>query len=61
VVAEVLGFDGDFTHDLSKPEGMAQKVVDTSRQTDLGWQPKIALDDGIARTYEYYLSAREGL
>ncbi|MFY0312717.1 GDP-L-fucose synthase family protein [Leisingera sp. D0M16] len=54
-VAEVIGWQGDFTHDLSKPVGMKQKLCSTDRQTAWGWQPTTTLRDGIAQTYRYYL------
>lgn len=56
-VARVIGWDGSFTHDLTKPVGMMQKLCDTSRQTEWGWQPQITLEDGIRRTYRHYLEA----
>ncbi len=35
-VAEVVGFSGTFEHDLTKPVGMKQKLVDISRQIGTG-------------------------
>lgn len=55
VVADVAGFSGRFNHDLSKPVGMQQKLVDISKQSALGWQPATALEDGIRKTYEHFL------
>ena len=54
-VARVIGWQGSFTHDLSKPTGMARKLSDTSRQTAWRWQPQTSLEDGITKTYQYYL------
>ena len=54
-VAKVIGFEGEFTHDTSRPVGMQQKLVDITRQTELGWQPTVSLSDGIRKTYRYYL------
>ncbi len=54
-VARVIGWQGSFRHDLSKPTGMARKLSDTSRQTAWGWQPQTSLEDGITKTYQYYL------
>ncbi|MEP4037162.1 GDP-L-fucose synthase [Pseudophaeobacter sp.] len=56
-VAEVIGWDGTFTHDLSKPVGMKQKLCDTARQQDWGWQAPTSLRDGIAQTYRHYLES----
>jgi GDP-L-fucose synthase len=56
-VAEVIGWAGDFSHDLSKPVGMKQKLCDPARQQDWGWQAPTALRDGIAQTYRHYLES----
>ena len=55
-VAEVVGYDGAFTHDLSKPAGMARKLVDVTRLNAWGWKPKTSLKDGIAAAYEFFKS-----
>lgn len=55
VVADVLRYEGSFTHDLTKPVGMARKLVSTNRQDKWGWKAKHSLREGIAKTYEYYL------
>ncbi len=52
--AKVIGYNGIFTHDLSKPVGMKQKLVDISFQEALGWQPKYSLEDGIRETFKFY-------
>jgi len=55
-VADVIGWDGEFTHDLSKPVGMTQKLGSTDRQSDWGWSAPTSLRDGIKATYEFYLN-----
>lgn len=57
-VARVVGYSGSFVHDLTKPEGMAQKLVGVEKLEQWGWRATTSLDDGIARTYQFYL---EGL
>jgi GDP-L-fucose synthase len=54
-IAEVLGWNGVFTHDLSKPVGMMRKLSDTSLQSNWGWKPKTSLKNGLTKTYQYYL------
>lgn len=55
LVADVVGWEGTFQHDISKPVGMMQKLSDTTRQNQLGWRPKTPLAEGIAKTYRHYL------
>ena len=55
-VAETIGFEGEFTHDLSRPVGMQQKLVDVSRQTQLGWKPSVPLGEGLKKVYDYYVN-----
>lgn len=54
-IAEVIGYKGKFTHDLLKPVGMRQKLIDDTKLKKFGWKYKTSLKDGIQKTYEYYL------
>lgn len=54
-VRDVIGWNGGFTHDTTKPVGMNQKLLDVSRQTEWGWKPKTSLREGILKTYEFYI------
>jgi len=55
IVAQVIGWQGEFIHDLSRPVGMKQKLLDVSQQNEWGWSPRTSLEDGIRATYEFYL------
>jgi GDP-L-fucose synthase len=54
LVGEVVGFKGTLRFDASKPDGTPRKLLDTGRINALGWQPRIALRDGLCATYEWY-------
>ena len=54
VIAKVIGYEGTFTHDLSKPMGMKKKMIDNTQLTAFGWQPKTSLEEGIKQTLEYF-------
>jgi len=56
VIRDVLAYKGDFKHNLEKPIGMKQKLVDISIQKDLGWYPKTDLKKGIEHTYQFFLT-----
>ena len=51
LVAEIVGFGGTITHDLSKPDGTPRKIMDIERIRALGWQPSISLRDGLRGVY----------
>lgn len=53
--ADVMGYTGSFVHDLSKPVGMARKLVSVDRQQAWGWSAQNDLRTGINKTYEFYL------
>lgn len=57
IIANEIGFKGSFVHDLSKPVGMRQKLVDNSKLKEIGWRPSHTLEQGINQTYSYYLNA----
>ena len=59
-LAEVTGFEGEIVHDLSRPDGTPQKLLDTSRLTAMGWSPSIPLRDGIRETYRWFLRNAAG-
>ncbi len=57
-IRDIVGFRGTLRFDPDKPEGAARRLVDTARLSATGWQPKIALRDGIAALAEVISIAR---
>ncbi|WP_420552508.1 GDP-L-fucose synthase family protein [Tenacibaculum aiptasiae] len=53
-IAEVIGYKGQFVHDLTKPVGMKQKLIDDSKLIEFGWRYKTSLKEGVKKTFEYY-------
>tara|TARA_B100000214_G_scaffold375469_1_gene361985 strand:- start:906 stop:1826 length:921 start_codon:yes stop_codon:yes gene_type:complete len=53
--AKVIGYDGKFNFDTTKPAGMKQKLLDVSKLSQLGWESKTSLEDGLKTTYDHYL------
>lgn len=54
-IVAVIGFQGELVMDPSKPDGTPRKLVKTDKLFNLGWAPAISLDEGIERTYRWYL------
>jgi GDP-L-fucose synthase len=59
-VKRVVGFSGEIVWDKSKPDGTPRKLMDSSRLMKLGWLPQISLEEGIQRTYEFFLKHGPG-
>lgn len=56
IVKRVVGFDGEIVYDKSKPNGTPRKLMDATHIKELGWQPKIELEQGIRDFYNWYLN-----
>jgi GDP-L-fucose synthase len=61
MIAEVVGFEGRFTYDTSKPDGTPRKLVDVTRLTGLGWTSQISLREGVEQTYAWFLENEDSL
>jgi GDP-L-fucose synthase len=59
LVMRVVGFDGELTKDLSKPDGTPRKLMSADRLRELGWSPSIGLRDGLADAYNWFLQHEE--
>ncbi len=60
LVRRIVGTECELHFDSSKPDGTPRKLLDITRTQNLGWQPKISLEDGIRTTYEWYCNYKEG-
>ncbi|MDR1651630.1 MAG: GDP-L-fucose synthase [Synergistaceae bacterium] len=61
IIARAAGFKGEILWDGSKPDGMMQKLMDTTRARSVGFAPEISVERGMAAFVEYYrrLSGRK--
>lgn len=55
IIKEVVGYEGRISFDHKHPDGTPQKLLDVSRITNMGWEARTGLRDGIQLTYEWYL------
>jgi len=56
IARDVVGYRGEFVYDTSKPAGMHQKLMDSTRAKSFGWNPQTAPALGMARAYEAFLA-----
>lgn len=52
LVKKIVGYEGEIVHDLTKPDGTPQKLMDVAKLHALGWKASINLEDGIRLVYE---------
>lgn len=56
LVKKVVGFKGNITFDITKPDGTPRKLLDVSKLEKLGWKYKTELEDGIKLAYKDFLN-----
>ena len=56
IIADVIGYNGKFNHDMTKPTGMKRKLIDDKRLNEFGWSHQTLLKLGIKKTYDYFLN-----
>jgi GDP-L-fucose synthase len=54
LMAKVVNFRGEIRYDSTMPDGTPRKLLNAKILTDLGWQPKISLEEGLGSTYKWF-------
>ncbi|HWA17680.1 MAG TPA: GDP-L-fucose synthase [Devosia sp.] len=60
LVCNVVGYEGEIVHDLSKPDGTPRKLMSADKLRARGWRPRIGLEDGLRATYDWYRASLAG-
>ncbi|MDR0408155.1 MAG: GDP-L-fucose synthase [Campylobacteraceae bacterium] len=55
LIKKIIGFEGEFVFDTTKPDGTMRKLLDVNKLSKLGWKHKTSLDNGIKKMYDWYL------
>ncbi|MFA5804025.1 MAG: GDP-L-fucose synthase [Melioribacteraceae bacterium] len=55
-IKNVIEFKGEIVYDTTKPDGTPRKLLDVTRIHDLGWHHRTSLEDGLRKTYEWFLN-----
>lgn len=54
-IQKVVGHQGEIIWDTDKPDGTPRKLMDISKMHQLGWKHEVALEEGITKTYQWFL------
>lgn len=53
-IKDIVSYKGKISFDTTMPDGMPRRLLDSKRIVAMGWKPKVNLEDGIRRTYEWF-------
>ncbi len=56
LIKDIVGFEGTIEYDTTKPNGTPRKMMDATKIKELGWSPKISLEQGVRDFYAWYVS-----
>ncbi|SFO74374.1 GDP-L-fucose synthase [Algoriphagus ornithinivorans] len=59
LIQKIVGHKGEIIWDTSKPDGTPRKLMDVSKMTDAGWKAKTSLEEGIKKTYQWFLENQD--
>ena len=57
IMKKVVGFKGNLIFDTTRPDGAPRKLIDVSRLTKMGWNPRIDLLEGLKSTYAWFVES----
>ncbi|SCX25522.1 GDP-L-fucose synthase [Agrobacterium sp. DSM 25558] len=55
LICEIVGFEGEIKHDLSKPDGTPRKLMSAEKLRAMGWKPTISMLKGITSTHKFFV------
>jgi GDP-L-fucose synthase len=55
MIGETVGYTGRLTFDISKPDGMPRKALDSTKLRGLGWRPRFGFRDALSETYGWFV------
>lgn len=50
-IKDVVGYEGEITHDLTKPDGTPRKLMNVEKLHGMGWKHRLGLREGIEAVY----------
>jgi GDP-L-fucose synthase len=59
LIATIAGYRGRIAFDPTKPDGMPQKLLDVSAMKTFGWTPRVSLEEGLRKTFDWYARSSE--
>jgi GDP-L-fucose synthase len=54
-IQKITGHQGRIIWDADKPDGTPRKLMDVSKMQALGWKHQVQLEEGIQKTYDWFV------
>ena len=61
MICHVVGFGGELEFDSSFPDGTPRKLMSSAKLEAMGWKSSIGLEDGLRKTYRWFLENQADL
>jgi GDP-L-fucose synthase len=55
LIKDVVGYSGTIVWDITKPNGTPKRLLDSNKLFNMGWRPKVKLENGLKKAYEWYV------
>lgn len=59
LISREAGFSGKIVWNSEEPDGTPKKLLDVSKVKQLGWSPKVTLEQGIKETIQWFKENRD--
>lgn len=60
-IQKIVGHTGSIVWDSTKPDGTPRKLMDVSKLNGLGWNHQVELEEGIEKTYDWFVNNIENI
>ena len=54
LIKDVVGYSGTIVWDITKPNGTPKRLLDSNKLFNMGWRPKVKLENGLKKAYEWF-------
>ena len=61
LISGIVGFSGKIVWDDSRPDGTPRKLLNVNKLSELGWKPRLTLEEGLRQTYEWFVENQVGM
>lgn len=58
-IKDIVDYEGKILWDTNKPDGTPRKLLDVGKLSALGWQAPTPLDEGLKKTYQWFIKNYE--